>query len=308
MADHGDVLMREILDHPDDDAPRVVYADWLLLHGDEEAHARAELIHAQCALETATAAEKPALQVRARTVLKEWKRTWTKDLTRAYISGRWRFRRGFLDGGTLTATKFVEVAEVMFQHAPMLRSMIFPEASNELVALSKSPYLARLDDVDLDEMCRCGRCKIERELPDLFASPNAVSIRRLILSGNHIDPDNARKLGESPHLRGLVELDVSDNRIDAAGAVAIVQLGNLRKLSLSANPIGDDGARALAKADLQVADLDLSYTSIGEIGARALADASWADSIRSINLRGNKLGKGAPRAALRARFGARLKA
>src|SRR5215210_7494075 len=103
MGNAGDALMREILDHPDDDAPRVVYADWLLLHGDEEAHARAELIHAQCGLETATPAERPALQARARAVLKQWKRKWTEGLTRAYITGRWRFRRGFLDGGTLSA-------------------------------------------------------------------------------------------------------------------------------------------------------------------------------------------------------------
>jgi hypothetical protein len=157
-------------------------------------------------------------------------------------------------------------------------------------------------------MCRCGHCKIERELPGLFASPHAANLRRLILSGDRIDPANARKLGESPHLGGLVELDVSHNRIDAGGAVAIAQLGGLRTLSLATNPIGDDGARALAQADLKLERLDLSYASIGEVGARALAEAPWADSLQLLAVRGNKLGKGAPRAALRARFGARLKA
>jgi hypothetical protein len=157
-------------------------------------------------------------------------------------------------------------------------------------------------------MCRCGHCRIERELPDLFASKHAASFRCLNLSACRMDPDNAVKLGESPYLRGLRALDLHDNRIDAVGAAAIAGLGReLRVLSLSANPIGDDGARAIAKADLQLTDLDLSYASLGEAAARALAESPWADSLAVLNVRGNKLGKGAPRAALRARFGTRLR-
>jgi uncharacterized protein (TIGR02996 family) len=301
--------MREILANPDDDDPRVVYADWLMAnHIDEESHARAELIHAQCALATATPAERPALQARARVVLKQWRRRWTEGLTRARIMGRWRFRRGFLDHGTLSASRFVEVADTIFEHAPMLRAMVFPEASNELVALARHPSFARLDDVDLGEMCRCGYCEIERELPELFASPHAAGLRRLVLSSCRMDSENARRLGASPHLRALAELDLADNRIDGEGAAGVAQLGvALRTLSLAGNPIGDAGARAIATAELRLERLDLSRAEIGEAGARALAESTWADSLRVLDLRGNKLGKGVARAALRTRFGARLK-
>jgi uncharacterized protein (TIGR02996 family) len=42
-----DSFLRDILDHPFDDAPRLIYADWLEDHGEE---ARAEFIRVQCEL------------------------------------------------------------------------------------------------------------------------------------------------------------------------------------------------------------------------------------------------------------------
>src|SRR4051795_7636039 len=47
MAD-DDAFLRAIIDNPDDDVPRLVYADYLDEHGDPE---RAEFIRAQCAVE-----------------------------------------------------------------------------------------------------------------------------------------------------------------------------------------------------------------------------------------------------------------
>ena len=44
----GDALYRTVCEHPDDDAPRLVYADWLQENGDEH---RAEFIRLQCRLD-----------------------------------------------------------------------------------------------------------------------------------------------------------------------------------------------------------------------------------------------------------------
>ena len=56
---------RTIWERPDDDAPRLVYADWLEEHDDPE---RAEFIRLQCRLENqaADAPERPALVKRDR--------------------------------------------------------------------------------------------------------------------------------------------------------------------------------------------------------------------------------------------------
>src|SRR4051794_12921603 len=42
-------LLAAICDQPEDDAPRLVYADWLEEHGQADDRARAELIRVQCA-------------------------------------------------------------------------------------------------------------------------------------------------------------------------------------------------------------------------------------------------------------------
>src|SRR4051794_19420115 len=42
-----DAFLRAIIDNPDDDLPRLVYADWLDEHGDPD---RAEFIRVQCEL------------------------------------------------------------------------------------------------------------------------------------------------------------------------------------------------------------------------------------------------------------------
>lgn len=49
MTDN-DAFLRTIIDNPRDDAPRLVYADWLEEHGDEMSVARAEFIRVQCQL------------------------------------------------------------------------------------------------------------------------------------------------------------------------------------------------------------------------------------------------------------------
>src|SRR5215216_1158299 len=43
-------FLHDIREHPEDDAPRLIYADWLEEHGDETDRARADLIRVQCRL------------------------------------------------------------------------------------------------------------------------------------------------------------------------------------------------------------------------------------------------------------------
>jgi uncharacterized protein (TIGR02996 family) len=45
MNENRQTLLAAVLDHPDDDAPRLRYADWLVENGDPS---RAEFIRVQC--------------------------------------------------------------------------------------------------------------------------------------------------------------------------------------------------------------------------------------------------------------------
>lgn len=309
MSETGERLLREIREQPDDDAPRIVYADWLLSSStDPEDHARAELIHTQCGLDRVHPADMPARLQRSAALLKKHKRYWVAALKQADIIGNWEFRRGFLDAGKIRARQFVTVAPKLFELAPLLRAVTFPEASNELVALAGSPYLARLDDIVLHEMCKCGKCTIELELPSLFSSEHATNLRRLVLSACRIESESAALLFGSKHLTKLRVLDLHDNRITVAGLATLVDRPHTyARLLLAGNPLGDAGAIALAKApELSVEELDLSDCAIDQDGARALAEAAWGDDVVKLVLHGNSIGKGAARVALRERFGNRL--
>ena len=277
----GETLLGEILQHPEDDAPRLVYADWLQQHGDAE---HGELIGAQCAFEHARGAQRTSLAARIRELVKRNRARWTAPLRRAKLGTSWKFRRGFLDSGTVSATRFVKIAAELFALAPTLRSFRFPEASNELVDLVESPYFARVVEADLHTMCSCGSCRIDQELPELFTSPHATSLRVLRLADCRITDDNAKRLAASEVLTQLTLLDLATNRITGTGAQAIANASftGLRELSLRGNPLAE-GAVAFARSR-----------------------RPWLDTIERLDFRDCDLPP-ATREKLRARFGRRAR-
>jgi uncharacterized protein (TIGR02996 family) len=92
MADAA--FLQAIADHPDEDGPRLVYADWLDERGDAD---RAELIRTQCELARLpeTDPRRWLLEDRARALLERHESRWLGDMPDAVQS--WEFRRGFPD-------------------------------------------------------------------------------------------------------------------------------------------------------------------------------------------------------------------
>lgn len=109
MSDRA-ALISAIIDHPNDDTARLVFADWLQENGDPE---RAEFIRAQ--VEAATppdakrAASKP--QKRAAALLKKHEKRW-RDAVGLPYGGE--YSRGFLTGLQFSNSSFAErVAAVL---------------------------------------------------------------------------------------------------------------------------------------------------------------------------------------------------
>src|SRR5262245_57708734 len=96
-----DAFLRAIIDRPDDDLPRLVYADYLDEVGDP---ARAEFIRVQCELAGLPEDDprRPALEDREHELLDEHEPEWLGDYGR--IAHEWEFRRGFLEGVAATVS------------------------------------------------------------------------------------------------------------------------------------------------------------------------------------------------------------
>src|SRR3954452_928314 len=79
---------------PDDDLPRLIFADWLDEHGDPD---RAEFIRTQ--IEAARLGrddpQRAPLEQRAKALLDRHRKTWLNEVTAWARPGAW-FRRGFV--------------------------------------------------------------------------------------------------------------------------------------------------------------------------------------------------------------------
>src|SRR5262249_7408006 len=121
-----DAFLADILEHPDDDTPRLVYADWLdeqaaTRGGDQAAGAArpAEVIPVPCRLEQ-TAEDDPhrtELEDRAAELDRIWGPRWARPFHNR--ADRWSFRRGFIEEGWLSASQFLGGAGRLLRRSPV---------------------------------------------------------------------------------------------------------------------------------------------------------------------------------------------
>ena len=216
----GEALFAAILAEPDDDTPRLVYADWLDEHDRPE---RAEFIRVQVA-----AAHSPTreLQTREKTLLGLHEEEWL-----APLKGRGRpleggaggqFRRGFVEVVWMSAAAFLDRARLLFEQAPVRELRVTRVTPQEFRALTHSPRLARLRGLDLSDR-RLG----DAVVAELLRSQFTASLRVLRLRGCGITDAGARALANLPFDWPLRELDVSHNPVgESALALLLDRFGD----------------------------------------------------------------------------------
>jgi uncharacterized protein (TIGR02996 family) len=285
---------------PDEDAPRLVFADWL------DEHARpewAELIRLQCELARLAPADPRRAELAGR---EDWLIRTHRDQWLAPFRGRsWKAefisRRGFverlrlepaigdppntaddlrtlLDRPVCAAITSVRVAvgdigsemPGVLAAAPQLSALrrlelVYPNVGDEgLTELARSPYLGNLTGL-----------RVEAGYTKYYNRP--------------VHSTGVRVLAESPTLTRLQELDLKYNAIDADGACALAgspNLTGLKRLALTGNRIGDRGLRALSASPRlrRVTDLDVSCNGIGDEGVEALSGSPVLAGLRRLSI------------------------
>src|SRR5688572_29473172 len=106
-----------IREQPDDDGPRLIFADWL----DECGDPRGEFIRLQCALARLPADDPRYEELRKREQDLEdaHRAVWTEKL-QGLVSG-FEYRRGLLEAVTVDAQTFIERGQDLFRLGPIRR-------------------------------------------------------------------------------------------------------------------------------------------------------------------------------------------
>jgi uncharacterized protein (TIGR02996 family) len=253
---HADAFLQDILANPEDDGPRLIFADWLEEHGGPAGAARGEFIRVQCALAAGLppGSRRAQLEERQQHLQECHDADWARPVRRL-VRG-WAFRRGFVEEVSSPPRAFLSGASKLFRRAPV-----------QHVKLSEHGV----------------GCKPALAIPELGECVYLRRVLSLDLSGNGLDSTGVKALVVSPNLTRLAVLELADNRIGDGGVRALAAsplLGRLTHLNLAGNELGPDSVRVLAAAveDLaragqapRLRKLDLAGNKLGAAGRRALA-------------------------------------
>ncbi len=294
MSDRA-ALLAAICAHPDEDTPRLVYADYLDEHGDPKRAARIRdqiALHRRAATDDARRVVNNLLNTKYESEIDrvDWaaveadfgglRAALQADAKRAkltekaegvprakglrYIAGE----RGFLEQlAVADADTFLRHAAAIFRAAPVVE-VTFEGAftADHAAALVADGHLARLRTL------RFRASPDPAALGALGQHPDAAGVRRLDLS--HVDNGGAvvAALAEGPRWTGLERLDLcstaegdgatGDDRL--AALFARPHLRGLRTLDAWSCGAGDRTAAAVVKHLTELRELDLALNDIND--------------------------------------------
>jgi uncharacterized protein (TIGR02996 family) len=265
IPDDREALLRAVCERPEDDTPRLRFAEFLEATGDAHDALRADFIRVQCELARSHLSEERWSQLQERKDALEANRDrWADELPK--LDGiRWNpidFPRGFVwDVWCDDAESFRRNAAAIFASAPI-----------------QSASFMRL-----------------RSLAPVLEVPELSRVRRLILEGFGLGPADAQALAASQHASNLTALHLSGNRFGDAGARALAAshyLLRLENLDLGHNRIGDEGVAALAASPVvsTLSHLGLAGNPLTNAGALALASSPHLGRLTGLTLWECKIG------------------
>jgi len=235
---HPTRFIQTILEQPNEDSPRLCYADWL----EGNRNPLGEFIRLQCNPDRSR-------ERREQELLAEHRGEWSAALADCV---RWcSFRRGFIEEVALSDLQLIRHARDLFAQAP-IRDVHLSNDGNRLHALPALDDARATFFLDLSSQ-RLGDDRIKRladapmlahvhglnvsnvglsddGLVSLFASPFLTQLRELYLNENPIHDDAIRRCLMSPALEKLDWLDIRFTKLtdESVGILQRILGGKVR--------------------------------------------------------------------------------
>jgi uncharacterized protein (TIGR02996 family) len=310
-------LLAEIKDNPDDDAPRLILADWLRDHDDP----RGDFLAVQCRLASLPEEDpqRPALARQERRLLKRHRADWLGTL--AAPGRHWEFRRGL----AWWISPLEALGEALQQGLPGAEGWAWVEGlrvegggwrgvevPERLAQTAFLPCLGALEFKDtwvvvdtVDRLADAGllaslyRLRFEGSalvIPEIGSSYSlGRQLRHLEVTHGWLGNELIEELAETMGLEGLTKLNLTDNHIGQRGIEALTSwrsLIGLTHLELGSNRCDDQGASFLAACPYlaRLTYLGLRDTSLGIAAAQALASSPHLGRLTSLDLSDNDIG------------------
>ena len=303
-----DAFLETIFAHPDDDTPRLVFADWL----EEQGNPRGTFIRLQCERAKMTQYDpgwKEQLAKEA-ALFRQFEAEWSKQVLR-YVDGV-QYCRGFIEHVRVSATKLLKNGDRLFRAAPVCSIRL--ENADQLAEIAERPWLAHVKELDLSvnflgtrslsaligsshlklNTLRLNECRLgTRGIQVLADSANLGSLRSLHLAGNAVDSEAAQLLARSPYLVQLRELNLDNNQLTELGAANLANAAGFRltRLSLGSNRLLNDGVLSIARSGhfAELHHLSLPTNEIGNAGLEGLIESAHLRQLDHLNLYHNHI-------------------
>jgi uncharacterized protein (TIGR02996 family) len=293
-------LLAAVLANPDEDTPRLAYADWLDENADAlsgrdpaEVRARAELIRLQIAYEGREhEPEFGAARNRSGVLIRKYQKTWQPELPGCKDENRWVLHRGFPEEPRTGFDHFLKHAKRLFELAPVRRldGTLTPDVIDRLAAcraLRRIRWLA-LSGRRGDRLTRA-------HFRTFFRSPHLVGLRELRLL---FIEDYAelvfKELAASESFAGLEALSCASDVLTDLGAVELARSKVLqpRRLDAQLSTLRDEGLIALVRSPVveRLESLTFSSGCFGTAGAVALAESPHLGPLRHLGLANHEIG------------------
>jgi uncharacterized protein (TIGR02996 family) len=284
-----DAFLQAILEDPDNDEARLVYADWLEERGDP----RGEFIRLQCAKPNPHGMTDEMWEERydrEQVLLAKHGKQWAKPLHRLSALDFSECKVIAEDLAALGECAYLTQLQDLNLSNPYRGSDYWNEFDGEQIScLTSSPYLKRLKNLDL------GFNDIsDRGLSLLAQSGFASQLEDLDLEATGISPAGIRLLGSAPAWKLLRSLDLGGNRLGDIGMRTLAALSNLprlRSLSLRQNDISAKGLNALAgwPSLPRLDTLVLDRNGFGNAGVKVIAESAGFHRLGSLELCDNEI-------------------
>jgi uncharacterized protein (TIGR02996 family) len=251
---------------PDDDGPRLVFADWVEEHGDPE---RAEFIRLQIRLAGLDEYDPDFKRLSDR----------ESELFRGNFF-RWKipdlkgvqeFHRGFVDSVWIRGDQLKHYEKTIGQNGTVTRLRV-SGIDRRMKELATIPWLSRLRELDLTN-----NTIVRFLLPELFEESDWSHLQSLVLRNIRLWPEDIEPLLDHPGFP------------------------NLRRLDVSGNPLGDEGLRVIAQSARLSPLRELAFKSDGldesetvhAAGMTSLGESTTLTALQSLDLSGhNPAGRG----------------